>query len=481
MNIAEALSGSGGLEGIQQMLLSGSPHAALRRALGALLTAPNILGPCHLRRARLKPGRKLIAYYDAHVQIEGDSRHSIRPVFVTWGTHRDGNRSHTPADLTAIEDEAAGRGLLAPFRKLVADTAEFRMHVRVSPLDGRFPQLVRVCDPQYVREMVAAAYAASEAAPDHAPAGHYSITFIRYRPGKRHVLRYDPLDEPECRAIFAKLYYTKEEGERVFSLAKHIREWLAEHGEGVTSVWPLGYVADDAIALYSQVLGTPLSEQLQDPGQGLTSVLKFAGRALCALHQLPREIAGPLDLHDFAAEVEEIARTSEHVGALLPRVGAALKALLERARELYERLPLEPPAFAHGDFKGEHVWITPSGLTLIDFDSCHVGDPALDVGKFLADLRFWYAVFNLPGLEQAQEGFLDGYAPGAPPERLIRARLYEAVELVKETVRRVCMFEQDWTRRTELLIGLVEAVLNDFQLSLGLPREVRKAVKHERS
>lgn len=468
MNIADALSGSAGVEGIQQMLLSGPPHEALRRELGALLAAPNVLGPCQLLRARLKPDRKLIAYYDAEVQIEGNGGgHSLRPIFVTWGTHRDGNLPHTPADLSAIENEAAGRGLLAPFRKLAADAKELRMHVRVSPLDARFPQLVRASDPQYVRDMIANAYAASEATPDHAPAGHYSTTFIRYRPGKRHVLRYDPLDESKSPAIFAKVYYTREEGERVFSLAKHIREWLVEYGEGVTSVPPLGYMADDAIALYSQVQGTPLSQYLQNPGEDFTSVLKAAGKALYALHQVPKEFAGTLDLHDFAAEVEEVGRTSEHVCALLPPVGTTLKALLERARELHERLPHEPPLFAHGDFKSEHVWITASGLAVIDLDSCHLGDPALDVGKFLADLRFWYAVYGRPGLELAQERFLEGYAPGAPTERLIRARLYEAVELIKETVRRVRLYEGDWAYRTEQLIGYAEAALNEFQVRLG--------------
>src|ERR1700739_2419430 len=108
MNVADALSGNAGPEGIQQMLLSGPSHAALRRELGALLAAPNILGPCRLQRARLKPGRKLIAYYDAHIRVDGNGRDSIRPVFITWGTHRDGNRDHTPADLTAIENETVG-------------------------------------------------------------------------------------------------------------------------------------------------------------------------------------------------------------------------------------------------------------------------------------------------------------------------------------------------------------------------------------
>jgi len=405
-----------------------------------------------------------MAYYDAHVRIDGDGRESIRPVFVTWGPHRDSGKYHTQADLDAIEGEAVRRGLLAPFRKLATDTPESQMHVRVSPLDERFPQLVRACDPQYVRDLVAAAHAAINIG---APASKYSITFIRYHPGQRHVLRYDPQDAPEFRPIFAKLYHTSEDSERILHRAKQIGEWLAEYGEGARSIRPLASVAEDAVVLYARVVGTPLSNCLRRIGQSLASPLKGTGAALYALHQLPQAFAVPLESQDFVAELEEIARASEHVSTLLPSVGATIKALLERARELYERLPVEPPAFAHGDFKADHVWVTPDGLTLIDFDSCHLGDPALDVGKFLADLRFWYAIYGHKGLKQAQECFLVGYAPGTLTERVMRARVYESVELVKLAVRRVHLFEDDWATRTKWLIGLAEAVLNDLQLGPG--------------
>ena len=71
-----------------------------------------------------------------------------------------------------------------------------------------------------------------------------------------------------------------------------------------------------------------------------------------------------------------------------------MNALLDRARELHERLPQEPPTFTHGDFKSDHVWVAPGGPKLIDFDSCRLGDPALDLGKFLADLQMWFTAYD---------------------------------------------------------------------------------------
>jgi len=246
-------------------------------------------------------------------------------------------------------------------------------------------------------------------------------------------------------------------------------DWLAEHGEGVTAGRPLAYVAEDAVVLYPRVVGAPLSERLQRPGAGVAECLERAGAALHALHHLPPAVAGPLKLHDFAAEVSEIAReASDHIPALLPSVGPAIEGLLARAGELHERLSPEPPTFTHGDFKSEHIWAAPGGFTFIDFDGCRLADPAYDVGKFLADLQLWFTAYDQEGLEQVQEQFLAGYAPRAPQERLLRARLYEAVQLVK-IARRVPLFDRDWAALTKQVIRRAQAVMNDLELTLGLP------------
>src|SRR2546430_14418967 len=133
-----------------------------------------------------------------------------------------------------------------------------------------------------------------------------------------------------------------------------------------------------------------------------------------------------------------------------------------RAQALHQRLPQEPPTFTHGDFKSEHVWVAPGGPTLIDFDSSHLADPALDVGKFLADLQLWHVTRQQPGLEQAQDRFLAGYAPGAPAERQVRARLYEVAGLVKITARRVRLFDDGWASRTPQLIHPAHALMYDL-------------------
>jgi aminoglycoside phosphotransferase (APT) family kinase protein len=203
------------------------------------------------------------------------------------------------------------------------------------------------------------------------------------------------------------------------------------------------------------------------------------GLALRALHKVPQEIVGPLKLHDLAAEIKQIKRSGEHLPTLLPSAGDTIKAMLARATELDERLPKEQPTFAHGDFISEHIWVASAGIVLIDFDNCVLADPALDIGKFLADLELVYANHCLQGVEEAKEVFLAGYRSSMPVERMFRARLFEAIKLVKMAARRVYVFERDWAFRTAGLIARAQALMTDLEHTLGMP--VRQVSAPERS
>ena len=252
-------------------------------------------------------------------------------------------------------------------------------------------------------------------------------------------------------------------------MAQGTADWLAECGQGVNSLRPLGYVAQDAVVLYPQLCGVPLSDYTRRLNRVAARCLHQAGVAVCALHHLPVALAGRPERHDFAAEIRWIVKKSHHIPALLPEVGSAIAAVLDRARELHERLPQEPATFTHGDLKTEHMWVAAGGLTVMDFDSSRLADPALDVGYFLADWQFRHAAYDQAGVDETYKSFLAGYAAAAPKERLIRARLYEAVELVKCAVRRMPLFEQNWASCTAGLVGRAEAVINDLQRTLGLP------------
>lgn len=462
MTVAAAVSGKEKMAGVGWLLFGHEAEQVLRRTLSMLLGDAALLGPCHLRRVRFKPGHKLTAYYDVCVQ-----GHGTRPVAAIWRGHRSAGWRKVKDQIDTIQAEAAGRGLLAPFRALAAECRESNLRVQVAPLDIDFPQLVRVFDPRYFTEKLRNALDGYGEVPDGSTARCPEVKFVRYQPALRHVLRYEPASQGGSAAVFAKLS-PPDDSARAFRVSTHANDWLVAHGTSATCVRPLAFDAADAVTLYPQVVGLPLSEHLRRPGRDLMSRLRCAGVALNLLHCLPKSLTEGLELHDLTSEIEEIRQASEFVRALLPQEGATVRALLECTGELLPQLPQELPTYTHGDLKVEHLLVNESGLTLIDFDTCHLGDPGLDVGTFLADLRVCYSIYNLPGVEEAQKHFLEGYSSGAPDERLVRARLYEAVELVKMTVRRVQLFDEHWASQTEKLVGIARLVMERLQETLGL-------------
>jgi hypothetical protein len=466
MNLADALSEHGSLEEINGMLLSGNRHGVLRLELSALLSPSNVLEHCCVRHARFRPGHKLRANFDAVIRTPDAARSITRAIEVTWRPPREKGHPGKAVDLAEMQEEALRRGVAAPFRRLAADFPELGMSVKVSPVDGKFPQLVRMSDLNYVGDAVARIPSPADAWEVGRLTSRYTVSCIRYRPGRRHVLRYDPLDSPECGTLFAKMY-AGENGARASHVATVVADWFAQFGNGITSLRPLAYLPEDAVVLYRRILGESLSQSLQNPSQSAGKSLRAVGLALRALHKVPQETVGPLKLHDLEAEIKQIRRSSEHLPTLLPPAGDAIKALLARAIELDERLPKEQPTFAHGDFISEHIWVSPAGLVLIDFDNCVLADPALDIGKFLADLELLYANYCLQGVEEAKELFIAGYCSGVPLERMFRARLFEAIKLVKMAARRVYVFERDWAPRTASLIARAQALMADLEHTLG--------------
>ncbi len=459
-DITGTLWKNAGLADVQWTLLDTVSREVLWRALASILPDAT-LKDCRLHRAKYKPGRHLTAYYE--VTAHDNAGDHARQIEVSWTPSGTADPRGPVDELLAMQDEAARRGLAAPFRQLTADAPEWGMRVQVAPLDVEYPQLVRTADPGYVREMLGAAL------DGRASAAGYAVTAIRYRPGQRHMLRYDPAEgagRAEGEGTFFAKIYNSDKGARIFDTASRVADRLAAHGAGMATLRPLAYLAADGLVLYPHLSGTPLSQLLRAPGPETAQHLRQAGAALQALHHTPTDLV-ELQPHSFAREVKGTLSAGEHIHSLLPETGALLTAVVERARALYGQLPQEQHGLAYGDFKSDHLWITPGGLTLIDFDTAYLADQAIDVGKFLADLHWWYDGYGLDGVEQAQAQFLEGYLPA--PERLLRARLYEVLVLVKTTARRVRLFDQDWAPRTQRLIARADKLLRQVEASSPSP------------
>jgi aminoglycoside phosphotransferase (APT) family kinase protein len=382
-----------------------------------------------LVRAKLKPGRKLVAEYA--VALPGGAR---RRVSATWAAPG----VVAPGPAPDEDAEARRRGVLAPFHRSWIGWDDGRSTVSVAPVDAAFPQLVRLHDPRHLRDVLRTTPGLTSSV-DGAVA-EIAVETVRYRPGQRHVLRVRAGDEG--RAFFAKVY-RDDTGRRTVAAAARVAGALAGSATGGTTSAGV-YVAADRTALWAEAAGDSLADVVATSGAAAARHVASAGSALRRLHDAI-DVAGLPDRPDAAQQADETLRTAELVDALLPPVGSRLRQAVVRALDLLSALPSEPRTLAHGDVKCDNLLVGSAGVHLLDFDRVGRGDPAADLGKFLADLS-WCAAADERAVSALHEALLQGYG-AVPPARLARARAYEGLLHLRMAARRVPISDPDWAAR----------------------------------
>ena len=459
MNYEDILSGRAGLAGVQWALNSQSSRRMLRREAQAMLRPGYTPGAFELTRAKFKPGRNLLAYFTFPVQdAAGQVSHSIH-LAAAWQNILDGD-DHADG-WNHLQEEADRLGLMPVQCELWRKNPNEGLELKIWPFDPEFPQLIHLSNPSYVAEIFASLGII------HDRKEMPVITAIRYRPKERHVLRYE-IDRPEGpergRHLYAKLYSNAQSAAKAFGIANRVVDWLDANSLGLQGNRPEAISEEDGVIFYPHAPGVPLSHQLHRSDRWLAKQLQTIGRALAALHNGPETLQAELKQNTFTNEAKVVKRASEHLQVLLPETYNQILEILNQAEERYSSLLQEKPTFTHSDFKSDHLLCTPQGLTLIDFDTCTLTDPALDIGKFLADLEWWFTLKGISGVEEAQTELLKGYLAERPSdqtlqERLRRAKLFHALILTKIVVRRVPIYKREWAAMTARMIDRTAHVL----------------------
>lgn len=399
---------------IEDVLLGRLPHAAVREVvvhpgaagLGEVgdhaLADDARLEPV---RTKFKPGRKLTASY----QLLEPGRRPL-PLVVTWSL--------------------AGGG----------DGVD--VSVLTYPHDPSMPQL-SCLGPRHLRESIA------ELGGPTPPGAEVEVDVIRYRPGQRHVLRIRAC--PEDPAVFVKVD-RDDSGRRSVPVAHSLDQALAAAGTG-RAAEPLGYHREDGAAYWRAAHGTPLSVMVRgDAGSGRATVAR-AGAALRTVHDFePAPDAVPawwpgLPAADHTTEVRDTLRAAEHIRALRPATGRRHADAVGQVASALESREAEPAVLSHGDYKGDNLLAHQGQVRLLDLDRVRLAEPAMDLGKLLADLRWWCR--GDAGRErQLATALCAGYGP-CPPLRWSRARLFATLYGLRAVARRVPLHTAAWAAQVD--------------------------------
>jgi Phosphotransferase enzyme family len=245
---------------------------------------------------------------------------------------------------------------------------------------------------------------------------------IRYKPGRRAVLRYDDA-------------YGKLRADTAGALHVALGRRLIELG--VPTPAPLAYLPELRMTLHEELRGTRLAELR---GPELEAWMEPVAEALARLHATT--VPG-LPAHSMERELDDLRAAADTAAVLLPHRRADIETLLAG---LLDGLAAVRPGAAtiHGSFHDDQVLVGDDGVALLDLDSAARGEPLLDVGHFASYL-------SAAGETAARERFLD--ACGAPPAAL----LFEAAALLRWSSLPFRALEHGWPAAVERRLDLAIA------------------------
>jgi aminoglycoside phosphotransferase (APT) family kinase protein len=240
----------------------------------------------------------------------------------------------------------------------------------------------------------------------------------------------------------------------------------------------LGRSSRHRLVALEWVPGRVLTEVLTDPSQGLEA-LHASGEALAGLHsQRPKRLARL----DRAGEAAMLRNIAADLGAIMPSVAERADAVAGRLATCLEQAH-QGHVPIHGDFYAKQVVLTEGGTAaILDLDQAVWGDPAADLGSFVAHMERdalgctvpIYPMASLRDLASLRDSFLTGYREKLHLPDSDWLGLHTAVGLFRLSPEPFRRREPDWPARTEAIVTRSEEILNGSLPSMsGWPRHPR--------
>ena len=408
-----------GLPGLATML---DPEA-----LAALLpSSMRHLEAARIAYVRYKPGQNCVVGYcpQADGVVEAYAK-----------AHKAGARAR--AEATQPND--GGR------QRFVVD--EGAVVVSVFPTDGKLKSLRKLATRESLTHLL------ESLIPERRGLWSAGLRPLRYMPERRYVAQLVANGRPE--AVFKA--YSAVDYPRAGPNADAFRS------HGPMRIAPLLARSDRHRALvFEWIPGRVLGDAVRDPAFAGRE-LAVAGAALAKLHGVTTDALTSASRADEAATLRA---TGANLRILCPDLAPRLDALVRRlAGYLEQSPPVDLPI--HGDFSPRQVVVENGTVTLIDFDRAVRGDPALDLGLFLAHLEHDAIIGRLPTgrLGPLRDALLAGYRDGrgSVPAGL---EPYVAIGLLRLAPHpfRFRYRDPEWPECTEAILGRAEEIASDAGL-----------------
>src|SRR5206468_9602260 len=172
---------------------------------------------------------------------------------------------------------------------------------------------------------------------------------------------------------------------------------------------PLAVVDRLNLLLMERVRGASVKDLIEadDAPSSAERATRAAARALAALHSLP---FASDERRSLATELNRLRKRAGWLALVAPLLAEQVTRLIGR---LSARLAAAPDAricLIHADYKPSQLLVDGEHTALVDFDRTCLGDPAIDVGAFMAQCDKEALATGRDQLRQLADSFLDDYA-----------------------------------------------------------------------
>jgi aminoglycoside phosphotransferase (APT) family kinase protein len=191
------------------------------------------------------------------------------------------------------------------------------------------------------------------------------------------------------------------------------------------------------------------------PADNARVPLSLLGHWLARLHAT-RPLPG-LSCPTPEHELEKVHRWAAQIAAVSTRtVARRVARVLEMMRSLMSESP-HAPVMIHKDFYYGNALFDGQRVCVVDFDELSIGDPALDVGHFVAHLEaFAYRCVGRTGaFSEAARTFVNSYQERVPLTLDKRGlTFYKAYTFLKLAATEVTRRRAGWKSMTRALTGM---------------------------
>jgi hypothetical protein len=201
--------------------------------------------------------------------------------------------------------------------------------------------------------------------------------------------------------------YRPDQGEAAYRIMKRIWECGPRRKGAFILPQPYAYDRATGIVWQEALPGRPIAKG-SGAGDRLPEAAGEIGERLAGLHRARLELPARMGFHTQVAWLRSAIRTLREAYPDHAEIcGPVTEKLLRAARSL-ERGPL---TVVHGSFKLSHILATEKGLAFIDFDGTCLGDPTVDLGRFIAHVLKMSASGKLSAelAERTVDNFCNAY------------------------------------------------------------------------